>query len=60
MCGECIFPKTFMDKIINKTVKNFECNDSENRVTITFTDNTKLFIDISKDEYNEDISFSFG
>jgi len=46
MCGTCIFTTSFLNKVINKTVKNFECTDYDDNseITITFTDDTKLII----------------
>lgn len=52
MCGECIFTNTFLGKVINKTVKSFECTDYDDgsEVTITFTDDTKLILKNKIDE----------
>lgn len=46
MCGTCSFSQNFMNKVINKTVKDFQCIDEEigSEVTIIFTDDTKIVI----------------
>lgn len=59
MCGNCIFPIKFMEKIINKTIKDFKCTDYDegSEVTIIFTDDTKIIISYKVDNTECDFKF---
>lgn len=58
MCGEINFPKSFMNRILNKKITYFSANDEGGVITIHFNDNTSL--DIYTQTRDGEINFIFS